>query len=252
MDRFAANPASLVGLMAGLSLTLVWTLGAVAKALGRRDRPAALGAYGAAAFAGSWCVLLPLERSGVLADPGLSGALGAIVRLQWFACAVLCAVAARDRRGPARWTFAAGGLLIVGELSAWGQALAGLRSPDDGAVETVSLIQLAPPTIPGAVPAAVGWALIVAALALRYLPRPGRPVLDAASAWITRSRLGLPLALTTGTLLMHPALHAIAGFAASAAALHGMAFVWLRTGPAAGRPRGPYRPFLRHAEASGR
>jgi hypothetical protein len=117
----------------------------------------------------------------------------------------------------------------------WGQWLWRWESPELFAAHNLqketNLHNFAPPETYDIVYRTVGWVMIVAALALRYLRSPARLPLGAElSGWINRTRLGLPLAFTAGTLLQHPAFQELSEAALSGAGVHALAFVLLRGG----------------------
>ncbi len=246
-DGSIENPAALVGLMAALALTLVWSSAEMLRAARGPRTSTALGHFGLIAFLGVW-LLVPLnvlnhKLGGALsavfsADGTDTGFVELLTNLQWLACAGLCALISRGRSGPMRWLFAAGALaalLIFGEEVSWGQWLWGWQSPELFAQHNLqketNLHNFLPPEAYDALYRTAGWALISGALALRYLRSPQHwPLGRELGQWINRTRLGLPLALTAGTLLQHPAFQELSEAALSAAGAHALAFVLLRTG----------------------
>lgn len=269
-DGTIENPAALVCLMVGLSLTAVWSSAEMLRAARGPRVSTALGIYGGAIFFGVWLLLVPLNvlnhrLGGALAsifsaEGADTGFVELLTNLQWLACALVCGLVARARDGWLRWVFAAGGvaaLVIFGEEVSWGQWLWRWESPEVFAAHNLqketNLHNFAPPELYDALYRAAGWIVLVGALACRYLRGPARlPLLDGVAAWINRTRFGLPLALTAGTLLQHPAFQELSEAALSAAALHALAFIWLRTGAHPARPWADYLPFAGGSEAAAR
>jgi hypothetical protein len=144
-------------------------------------------------------------------------------------------------------------LVIFGEEVSWGQWLWRWESPEvfveHNLQKETNLHNFLPPEAYDLLYRTAGWVMIAAALALRYLRRPaGWPLGSELAAWINRSRFGLPLALTAGTLLQHPAFQELSEAALSAAGVHALAFVLLRTGPRPAPRWEAILPFARHPD----
>ena len=247
-DGTIENPAALIGLMAAAALTLVWSTAEMVRAARGPRRSSLLGGYGLAVLLGVWLLIplnvLNLKLGGALsaifsADGDDTGLVELVTNLQWLACAGLCALIARGRTGWRRWLFAAGAvaaLVILGEELSWGQWLWRWESPEVFAEHNLqketNLHNFLPPEAYDALYRIVGWAVITVALAFRYLRSAASLPLGAELAsWINRTRFGLPLALTAGTLLQHPAFQELSEAALSGAAAHALACVLLRAGP---------------------
>jgi len=247
-DGSIENPAALIGLMAAAALTLVWGSAELLRAARGPHASTLLGGYGVGLLAGVWLLVplnvLNLKLGGALsvifsAEGNDTGLVELVTNLQWLACAAFCGLIARARTGWMRWVFAAGAvaaLVILGEEISWGQWLWRWESPEVFAQHNLqketNLHNFAPPEAYDVLYRLVGWAIIAATLALRYLRAPARlPLGGELAGWINRTRLGLPLALTAGTLLQHPAFQELSEAALSGAGAHALAFVLLRMGP---------------------
>jgi hypothetical protein len=267
-DGSIENPAALIGLMAAAALTLVWGSAELLRAARGPRTPTLLGGYGLGLLFGVW-LLVPLnvlnhKLGGALsaifsAEGNDTGLVEAVTNLQWLACALLALLIARARTGWMRWLFVGGGLaalVIFGEEVSWGQWLWRWESPEVFAAHNLqketNLHNFAPPEAYDVLYRAAGWVLVAAALAVRYLRAPARLPLGAElAAWINRTRLGLPLALTAATLLQHPAFQELSEAALSGAGAHALAFVLLRAGARPAPAWEAILPFTRRPDGAG-
>lgn len=235
MERYALDvlddPAGLIGLMAAFALAAVWIPAELLRARRERRASCVLALYGGVMLAATWLLLVPLTAlNGALpvsVDGDGANLIELLSGLQWLACAGACGLIARRRRGWPRLAYAAGAVGALLILAGPGRAL--------------------PRELLDPVGRLGGWALISGALALRYLRAPARSPLGAdLSAWINRSRLGLPLALSAGLLLQQPALQTLSQAALSAAAVHALVFILLSSRP---RPAPAWDEILPFAKA---
>jgi hypothetical protein len=242
-DGAVENWPALLLLMAavGVSLpaTLLFVLRPAAVDPVEAD-PRGLAAFGAAALALTWMVLVPLNVLGhATGDPMVflfgsetvdAGVVETLTVLNIFAAAALAALSASRRANPRwqRWGLVAlaGGLVFVGlEEISYGQHLFGWRASgvfaEANLQSETNLHNFVSPRVYDLVYVFAGLILVAAALLTRLgvLDRDlGR--LGALGAAVRGGRFAAPLVMAAGTLILHEVFEELAEFVFSAALVY--------------------------------